>query len=168
MLLACLGAVAITIGVLFISRIAYFRLVRAAEHALGELRVRVFDHIHRLSIAEHTDSRKGVLVARVTSDIETLARFVQWGAMSWILNLSLIVLTLIVMAIYSWQLTLVVIVAFIPVIPIFRVLQRRQLRAYDRVRTRHVGAAFGGLRDRHRRRRHPRVRDCRSGRAATA
>ena len=53
-LLACLGAVVITIGVLFVSRIAYFRLVRAAEQALCNLRVRVFDHIHRLSIAEHT------------------------------------------------------------------------------------------------------------------
>ena len=39
------------------------------------------------------------------------------------------------MSIYSWQLTLITIVAFLPVIPILRFLQRRQLVAYDKVRT---------------------------------
>ena len=105
-LLACLGAVVITIGVLFVSRIAYYRLVRAAEQALCSLRVRVFDHIHRLSMAEHTTTRRGVFVSRVTSDIETLARFVQWGMISWLVNGTLIVGTLVVMFVYSWQLTL--------------------------------------------------------------
>jgi ABC-type sugar transport system permease subunit len=68
-LLTCLVAVGITIGVLFISRVAYYRLVRAAEQALCNLRVRVFDHIHGLSMAEHTTTRRGVFVSRVTSDI---------------------------------------------------------------------------------------------------
>ena len=135
-LLACLGAVVITIGVLFISRIAYFRLVRAAEQALCNLRVRVFDHIHRLSMAEHTTTRRGVFVSRVTSDIETLARFVQWGMISWLVNGTLIVGTLIVMFVYSWQLTLLVLVAYAPVLPLFRAFQRRQLQAYDEERTR--------------------------------
>jgi putative ABC transport system ATP-binding protein len=133
--LCAIGAV-LVVGVTFLQRATYIRFLEAAEQALADLRVRVFRHIHRLSIAEHTDSRKGVLVARVTSDIETLARFVQWGAMSWILNSTMIVFTLIVMAIYSWQLALVVVIAYLPVIPIFRILQRRQLAAYDRVRTR--------------------------------
>jgi ABC-type multidrug transport system fused ATPase/permease subunit len=119
-----------------VSRLTYMRFIRAAEHALANLRARVFDHIHRLSIAEHTDARKGVLVARVTSDIETLARFVQWGAMSWILNSVLVVMTIGVMLYYSWQLTIVVLIAYIPVVPILRTLQHRQLAAYDAVRTR--------------------------------
>ncbi len=133
--LCAIGAVLVVL-VTILQRFTYVRFLRAAESALADLRVRVFRHIHRLSIAEHTDSRKGVLVARVTSDIETLARFVQWGAMSWILNTTLIALTLVVMAIYSWQLAIVVIVAYLPVIPLFRFLQRRQLAAYDRVRSR--------------------------------
>lgn len=133
---ACaIGAVAI-VGFAAVSRVTYLRFIRAAEAALANLRVRVFDHIHRLSIAEHTDARKGVLVARVTSDVETLARFVQWGAMSWIVNGTLIVMTIVVMLIYSWQLTIVVIVAYAPVVPILRALQHRQLAAYDLTRTR--------------------------------
>ncbi len=125
------------IGVLvlaMLSRLTYIRLVRAAEGALFSLRVRVFEHIHQLSVAEQNETKRGVLVSRVTSDIETLARFVNWGAISWVVNSALVLGTVVVMAIYSWQLTLVTIVAFLPVIPILRFLQRRQLRAYDRVR----------------------------------
>jgi ATP-binding cassette, subfamily B, bacterial len=133
---ACGIAVVLTIGVLITSRTAYFRLVRAAEQALAALRVRVFEHIHRLSMAEHTTTRRGVFVSRVTSDIETLARFVQWGAISWLVNGTLIVGTFIVMFVYSWQLTLVTMIAYIPVPPIFRSFQRRQLAAYDEERTR--------------------------------
>ncbi len=114
MLLTCLVAVVITVGVLFVSRTAYFRLVRAAEQALCSLRVRVFDHIHRLSMAEHTTTRRGVFVSRVTSDIETLARFVQWGMISWLVNGTLIVGTLVVMFVYSWQLTILTLVAYRP------------------------------------------------------
>src|SRR4051812_5156771 len=63
--LCALGA-ALVVVVAWLQKLTYVRFLRAAEHALAELRVRVFKHIHRLSIAEHTDSRKGVLVARVT------------------------------------------------------------------------------------------------------
>ena len=70
----------------------------------------------------------------------------------------MIVFTLIVMAIYSWQLALVVVVAYLPVIPIFRFLQRRQLAASDRVTHSNVRTARRGLRDGHRRLGHPRLR----------
>ena len=95
-----------------------------------------FAHIHRLSIADHNESKRGELTARVTSDVETIARFAQWGGVAWIVDSVIIVGTLGVMAIYSWQLTLVTVVVMAPLLPILRALQRRQLRAYDVVRTR--------------------------------
>ncbi|MGV3760477.1 MAG: ABC transporter ATP-binding protein [Actinomycetota bacterium] len=102
-------------------------------------RTRTFGHVHDLSIAEHVDHRRGALVARVTSDVETLAQFTEWGAMAWIVDSILIVTTLAVMAVYSWPLTLVTVAVFLPLVPIMRALQRRQLAAYDEVR-----AAVGG------------------------
>jgi ABC-type multidrug transport system fused ATPase/permease subunit len=39
------------------------------------------------------------------------------------------------MLVYSWQLALVAMVAFLPLLPLLRFLQRRQLDAYDQVRT---------------------------------
>jgi ATP-binding cassette, subfamily B, bacterial len=122
--------------VLWLSRIAYIRLVHAAEDTLYGLRVRVFEHIHQLSLADHNETKKGIFVSRVTSDIETLARFAQWGAVAWVVDGTLIVGTLIVMFVYSWQLALVVIAAYLPVLPLFRILQKGQLRAYDLARTR--------------------------------
>ncbi len=124
------------LGLTVLSRYTYLRLVRTAEGALFHLRVRVFEHIHQLSVAEQNETKRGILVSRVTSDIETLARFVNWGAVSWVVNTALVFGTLVVMAVYSWQLTLITIVAFLPVVPILRFLQRRQLVAYDKVRVR--------------------------------
>lgn len=118
------------------SRVALMRLVDMAETVLMNLRVRVFEHIHRLSMADHTESRRGVLVARVTSDVEALARFTQWGLISWIIDTAIIAGTLAVMAWYSWQLTLVVVVVHVPLIPFLRWVQRRQFISYGKVRSR--------------------------------
>ena len=132
---ACAIAVIVVVGLFWLSRATYLRLIRAAENSLYGLRVRTFEHIHRLSIADHTESRRGELVARVTSDVETLAQFTQWGAVSWIVNSSIILGTIVAMMLYSWQLALLVIAVFVPLVPVMRILQKRQLAAYDQVRT---------------------------------
>jgi ABC-type multidrug transport system fused ATPase/permease subunit len=131
---ACVGTGVLIVALYGVSRATFLRLVRAAEASLLGLRVRAFAHIHRLSMAEHVDHRRGALVSRVTSDVETMAQFTEWGAVAWIVDSVLIVATLTVMAVYSWQLTLVVIAAFAPLLPLMRSLQRRQLAAYDDVR----------------------------------
>jgi putative ABC transport system ATP-binding protein len=131
---ACAVALVAILALFALARATYLRLIRTAENALYALRVRTFDHIHRLAIADHTESRRGELVARVTSDVETLAQFTQWGAIAWIVNSSVILGTLLVMLVYSWQLTVLVLVAFVPLLPLMRALQRRQLAAYDEVR----------------------------------
>ncbi len=130
------GALGVLLAVMAASRTAYIRLVQMAESVLLSLRVRAFEHIHRLSLSTHTESRRGVLVARVTSDIEALAMFMQWGAMSWIINPVLIVGTLAAMTWYSWQLTLLVVAVHLPLLPFLRWVQRRQLAAYTAVRDR--------------------------------
>ena len=132
---ACIFATVVTIGLYFLSRATFLRLVRAAEASLLGLRVRTFEHIHRLSLADHVDQRRGALVARVTSDVETMAQFTEWGAVAWIVDSVLIVGTVGVMLAYSWQLALVTVLVFLPLLPALGYLQRRQLAAYDAVRT---------------------------------
>ena len=93
-----------------------------------------------------------MLVARVTSDIETLAQFASWGAVSWVVNSTMIVVALGVLALYSWQLALVVFLVLIPVLPIMKSVQKRQLRAYDDLRTKvgdtlsEISEMVGGIR----------------------
>lgn len=133
---ASVAAGLVVLGVMVASRVTYLRVVTIAEQTLADLRVRAFAHIHRLSVAELDDNRRGVLTARVTSDIETIARFAQWGAIAWVVNPVVIVVLLGVLAVYAWQMALVVVVVLVPLLPALRFLQRRQLRAYDGVRTR--------------------------------
>ncbi len=133
---ASILAMVVIAGVLVASRKAYLRLVNAAEAVLLGLRVRAFAHIHRLSMADLESTRSGVLVARVTADVEALAAFTQWGAIAWIVDSAIITGTLAVMAIYSWKLTLVVVAVHLPLIPFLRWVQRRQFNAYGLVRSR--------------------------------
>jgi ATP-binding cassette subfamily B protein len=134
-LTSCAVTAVLVVVLYLVGRATYLRLVRASEASLLALRVRTFDHVHRLSVAEHNEQRRGALVARVTSDIETLAQFTEWGAVAWIVDSVLIVSTFVVMAVYDWRLAAVALVAYLPVTYILPQLQRRQLAAQDRVRT---------------------------------
>ena len=112
------------------------RLAIAAEGSLCELREKAFTHIHRLSIGHHSGERRGEMVSRVTSDVETLSQFFQWGAVAWVVDGAVMTATLVTMAIYDWRLTLVVIAVALPIIPILRIVQRHLIAAYDVVRNR--------------------------------
>ena len=142
------GALGLVVATILFSQIVYLRLVAVAESVLMGLRLRTFAHLHRLSLAEHTAAKTGVLTARVTSDVEALAKFAQWGAISWIVNSVQIVGVIVVMAVYSWQLTVVTVLVHLPLLPLLRDMQRRQLRAYDLLRTR-VSDMLGVLAEHH-------------------
>ena len=137
-------AALLLIASIFLERATYFRLGCMAENVLKGLRVRVFAHLHKLSLAEHTASKKGVLTARVTSDVETLTRFAQWGAIAWVVDTFQIIAVLTLMTYYSWELTLVTLAVHVPLIPTLRIMQYRQLRAYDKLRTR-VSETLGSI-----------------------
>jgi putative ABC transport system ATP-binding protein len=132
---ACAAAAVFVATLYLVGRATYLRLIRTAEASLLALRVRAFDHIHRLSMAEHNDQRRGALVARVTSDIESLAQFMEWGAVAWIVDSVLIITTFLLMLVYDWRLALVTLVCFAPLPLLLPTLQRRQLAAQDQVRT---------------------------------
>ena len=139
---SCLITACIITLVFVLSRLTFLRLVEMTEGTLFDLRIKAFEHVHRLSIAEHNRSRLGTTVARVTSDVEQLAKFFEWGGMSWIINGTLLIGIVIVMTAVSWQLTIVALLAFLPVLPLVKWIQKRQLAAYSMLRTR-VGETFG-------------------------
>lgn len=117
-------------------RAAARRLVRASEQALMALRVRTFEHIHRLSIAEQSEEKRGVFVARVTADVDTLSQFTEWGAIAWIVSFALAIGGLALMLAYSWQLTIPVVLLVIPLLVFVFSMQGRLTQAFDMVRTR--------------------------------
>ncbi|MGH9233326.1 MAG: ABC transporter ATP-binding protein, partial [Acidimicrobiales bacterium] len=132
---ACAATALFVVVLYVVGRSTYLRLIRAAEASLLALRVRLFDHIHKLSMAEHNEQRRGTLVARVTSDIESLAQFMEWGAVAWIVDSVMILATFLLMVVYDWRLALLTLVCFAPLPLVLPTLQRRQLAAQDKVRT---------------------------------
>ncbi len=119
-------------------RTAVYRLGRRSEEALYGLRVRLFEHIHRLSVADHNEERKGALVARVTSDVETLAQFFQWGGLAWLLNGTLMLLVAGVMLAYDWVLAVVAFIAAAPLALVLQQVQGHLSKAYDSARSRNA------------------------------
>jgi ATP-binding cassette subfamily B protein len=138
--------VTITAGVLLLTMIsAYFmnvRLFTVSETALAGIRARTFRHIHDLSMLHQQSERRGALVSRVTGDVDQISQFLQFGGLLFLINLGQLTVTTIVMFVYSWQLTLVVFVAFAPLIFVVRFFQRRLSVMYLDVRE-SVGAMLG-------------------------
>ena len=131
-----LGAIAAVAVVLtaWALRTAVLRLCISAEQGLYTIRVKLYDHIHRLSLADHNEERRGALVSRVTSDIETLTLFFSWGALVWLLDGSLMVVVACVMLSYDWILALVAFSVSAPLFFVLRSLQKRLVGAYDLAR----------------------------------
>ena len=138
------ATVAVILLVTLASLVAELTVLRVAETALARLRVLVLRRGIDLSLAEHADERRGDLVSRVTGDIDTLGRFLDWGAYSWIVDSSVALGAIAVMYIYSWQLALVVTLSFAAMLPILQWIQDRQRRGYTRVRDR-TGRLLGSV-----------------------
>jgi putative ABC transport system ATP-binding protein len=112
------------------------RLFRASEAGLATLRLKAFRHIHDLSMLTQNTERRGSMVSRVTSDVDTISMFVQFGGIILILSLGQIVVATALMAFYSPLLTAVVWLCFVPLLLVIRRFQRIVGRAYTAVRER--------------------------------
>ena len=121
-----------------------YRLAAVVETALSSLRVRAFRHIHDLSMLHQATQQRGSLVSRVTSDIDEISRFMQWAGLNLITAVGQLTVATLVMFLYSWRLTLIVLVVFVPFMVGARWFQRRLTVAYMLVRER-VGAMLGVL-----------------------
>ncbi|MGI8530924.1 MAG: ABC transporter ATP-binding protein [Geodermatophilaceae bacterium] len=139
--LLCLVAIAVTAVSAYAMN---YRLFRSTETALSSLRVRAFRHVHDLSMLHQQSERRGSLVSRVTSDVDQLSIFMQWGGILGVLSLGQLVVASVIMAVYSWQLTLLVYLCFVPMIASMRFFQRRLATTYGQVRER-VGDMLGAI-----------------------
>lgn len=127
-------------------RMQYVFLNRTGEAFLRELRLKVFAAMQSQSMEFYDRNKAGVLVARMTADIETMGELIQWGLLQFLASGFLVVLAFVVLFSLSWHLTLVVLIVF-PVIVIASVkFQRDSNTAYLTVRER-VGQNLGTLQE---------------------
>ena len=141
--LALIAAVAVTIAALAL-RQAQVRLGERSERALYDLRSKLINHINHLSLADHNEERRGGLVARVTSDIETLAQFFQWGGMAWMRSSTLMVIVGLAMLAYDWLLALIAFAISLPLAFVLRAVQKRLVLAHGKARESN-GVMLGAL-----------------------
>jgi len=110
------------------------RLFGAAERGLATLRIKAFRHVHDLAMLTQSTERRGALVSRVTSDVDQVSQFLVFGGIIAVVSIGQIVVATGVMLVYSWQLTLVVWLCFLPLFASLRYFQRRLSQAYATVR----------------------------------
>ncbi|RCV52580.1 ABC transporter ATP-binding protein, partial [Marinitenerispora sediminis] len=120
------------------------RLYRATESGLATLRRKAFRHVHDLSVLTQNSERKGALVSRVTSDVDQISAFMQWGGLLLIVSSGQLLIATVLMAVYSWKLTLLVWLCFLPLLFGVRWLQGLLSRAYLKVRER-TGDMLGAI-----------------------
>ncbi|MDE9366021.1 ABC transporter ATP-binding protein [Luteipulveratus sp. YIM 133132] len=141
--LTLLAAAAVTLTGLT-SYVVNLRLFRASEGGLATLRVKAFRHIHDLSTLTQSSERRGSLVSRVTSDVDTISQFVQFGGLMLIVSIGQVTVATVLMAIYSPLLALLVWVCFVPLFIVIRRFQGVVGRAYTLVRER-VGEMLAAI-----------------------
>src|SRR5690625_4176226 len=135
------------LGVAVTGICSYFvnlRLVQRTEEGLATLRLRAFKHVHDLSTLTQSTERRGSLVSRVTSDVDTISMFVQFGGLQLILSSGQLLVATVLMAWYSWKLTIIVWAVFIPMMLAAPAAQRLVSAAFGRVRER-MGSFLGAV-----------------------
>ena len=120
------------------------RLYRTTEGGLAALRVRAFRRVHDLSVLHQAAERRGSLVSRVTGDVDTISTFMQWGGLLVVVSTAQMLLATALMLFWSWQLTLLVYVCFLPLFFAVKRFQVRLQAAYRLVRER-VGELLGAV-----------------------
>ena len=106
------------------------------ERILADLRNKLFGHLQRLSLGFFERNRAGVIISRLTNDVEALDQLVTDGVSSLVQNSLTLIGTAILLFILDWRLALATL-AVIPFMSIATVLFRvRSTRAYRAVRER--------------------------------
>ncbi|HYH34274.1 MAG TPA: ABC transporter ATP-binding protein [Nocardioides sp.] len=120
------------------------RLFRTSERGLATLRIKAFRHVHDLPLLTQNTERRGALVSRVTSDVDQVSQFLVFGGLIFIVSIGQMLVATAVMLFYSWELTIVVWVAFAPLFLSIRWFQRKLTAAYAIVR-RQVGVLLSAI-----------------------
>ncbi len=137
-------AVVLLVGAIYLAAIAVTALAqrgqarvtgRLAARVMNDLRVRVFAHLQRLGLDFYTDEKSGVIMTRMTSDIENLQQLLQDGLAQLVVQALTMVVITVVLFTLNVELTLITLGLIVPALTLGSVWFRAASeRGYDRVR----------------------------------
>ncbi len=132
--LASVLFVVAALGAYVFGRSAIYGVSKVGEAFLLDLRRRVFHHIMGMSMGFFDRTRTGLLVSRMTADVEALQDLISQGLSVFVVSGVLVIGTLVAMFLLSWQLGLVVLLMS-PILIVATIWYRRMSsKAYLRVR----------------------------------
>ena len=126
-LLLALGVV--EAGLFWVRRMLSARPTMAVE---ASMRAAIYDHLQKLPVAFHDRWPAGQLMSRAVADLTTIRRFLAFGLVFLIVNLTTFVVGVVILLTLSWQLGLIVAALAVPLIALcalyetkYQVLARR-------------------------------------------
>ena len=128
------------------SRTQILLVSRAGEGFLRDLRVRVFDHLLGLSMPFYDREKAGVVISRMTSDVDSLQELVQQGLLQLAQSLLLIIGSVLVLLAVSPKLLLICLIP-VPLVVLASIkFQRDSNAAYLTVRDK-IGLTLSALQE---------------------
>jgi ABC-type multidrug transport system fused ATPase/permease subunit len=114
------GAATLAIAVVgaIASYIDNYYTTSAGQWVANDLRLRIYEHLHRLSLRYYDHAKIGALVSTITSDVATIQDFASSSTLDIVIDLLTIVFMVGLMLWMDWDFTLIA-VAFAPVLLIF-------------------------------------------------
>jgi ATP-binding cassette subfamily B protein len=108
---------------------------RLAASVMNDLRIKVFAHLQRMGLDFYTDEKAGVIMTRMTSDIENLQQLLQDGLAQFAVQaLTMLVITGVLFSM-NVKLAIITVLLIIPILTVLSLWFRtKSEEGYDRVR----------------------------------
>jgi ATP-binding cassette, subfamily B, bacterial len=134
-LLAIAAAFAFAVGVQAVTTRMFVTMTgRVGQKVVLELRNRLFAHCQALDVAFHESYTSGRVISRQTSDMDSISDLFEEGLDSLIAAILTLLLVGTGMLLLNWQLGLIVLTGFVPLIWLTAWFRRESARAYRRSR----------------------------------
>ncbi len=128
------------------ARVSQFAIAKVGESFLRALRSQVFAHLLKLDMPFYDRARSGVLVSRMTSDVEAITEFSNEGAVLLLTNLLTAVGVAAAMLFVDVSLAVAVLGVVVVLVGLTVVFQRHVSRAYEQVRE-SIGRVLASLQE---------------------
>ena len=145
--LAALGFLALAVSKPVVQRAITLVTARAGELFLADLRTLAYDRLQELSLPYFEAERAGVLVSRLTADVQSLTNFVRMALVEVTSNLILLVATAAVLLALEPKLFAFALVSLPLIAVAWLVYHRRSHRAYTAIRET-IAATLASLQER--------------------
>ena len=106
------------------------------ERILADLRNKLFRHLQRLSLGYYERNRAGVIISRLTNDVDALDQLVTDGVTTLFKNTLLLIGSTAILFVLDWRLALATVTVIPPLAIATAIFRVRSARAYSQVRER--------------------------------